>query len=404
VAGLTFEDKKFLFLRFPHQFAVPLHSLSESDAVLKTECKIKTNNIMKSRKKLFLYFLFLPIIPTSCPAQFNTIQKQPQVVKSKPISDVQADTVVPIVDNHQEFFDLPNHREIAIEYDIPLFVSVKDSMMMELLNRRTSVALPLDFIHVTSDYGYRRDPITRVKERFHNGIDLRCAKGSLVYAMMPGVIEKVVYSETGYGHHVIINHIGLRILYGHLGIIAVKEGDVVAPGTIVALSSDTGRSTGPHLHIRAEKLIGNEWKSVDPEPFIKHLNDYIAGLQEEMANLRFESRPDKPLNLHNLFKVMEECGVLYPKIVAAQYCLETGYGTSNVCRKYNNLFGLFDSKHHDYYRFRSWEESVAGYVRMIQRRYNPKKDKDYYAFLKRIGYAENIDSYNAKVRAIANTL
>ena len=103
---------------------------------------------MKSRKKLFLYFLFLPIIPTSCPAQFNTIQKQPQVVKSNPVS------------------------EVPIEYDIPLFVSVKDSMMMELLNRRTSVALPLDFIHVTSDYGYRRDPITRVKDKFHNGIDL----------------------------------------------------------------------------------------------------------------------------------------------------------------------------------------------------------------------------------------
>ena len=359
---------------------------------------------MKSRKNLFLYFLFLPTIPTSCPAQFNTIQKQPQVVKSKPISEVPTDSVASIVDNHQEYFDLPNHREIAIEYDIPLFVSVKDSMMMELLNRRTSVALPLDFIHVTSDYGYRRDPITRAKDRFHNGIDLRCAKGSLVYAMMPGVIEKVIYSETGYGHHVIINHVGLRILYGHLGIIAVKEGDMVSPGTIVALSSDTGRSTGPHLHIRAERLVNGEWKSVDPEPFIKHLNDYICGLQEEMANLRFESRPDKPLNLQNLFKVMEDCGVLYPKIVAAQYCLETGYGTSNVCRNYNNLFGLFDSKRRDYYRFRSWEESVAGYVRMIQRRYNPKKDRNYYAFLKRIGYAGNMDSYNAKVRAIANTL
>jgi flagellum-specific peptidoglycan hydrolase FlgJ len=101
---------------------------------------------------------------------------------------------------------------------------------------------------------------------------------------------------------------------------------------------------------------------------------------------------------------MKDCGVLYPKIVAAQYCLETGYGSSNVCRNYNNLFGLYNSSSHDYYRFRSWEESVAGYVRMIQRRYNPKKDKDYYAFLKRIGYAENMDSYNAKVRAIANTL
>ena len=101
---------------------------------------------------------------------------------------------------------------------------------------------------------------------------------------------------------------------------------------------------------------------------------------------------------------MKDCGVLYPKIVAAQYCLETGYGSSNVCRNYNNLFGLYNSSQRDYYRFRSWEESVAGYVRMIQRRYDPKKDKDYYSFLKRIGYAENMDSYNAKVRAIANTL
>ena len=348
---------------------------------------------MKSRKKYFLYFLFLPTIPVSCPAQFNTVQKLPQVVKSKPILENQPDSVVSMGKPSVAYFDLPSHQEIALEYDIPLFVSVKDSMMMELLNRRTSVALPLDFIHITSDYGYRKDPVTFVKGTFHNGIDLRCAKGSLVYAMMPGVIEKVVYSESGYGHHVIINHVGLRILYGHLGLIAVREGDVVSAGTIVALSSDTGKSTGPHLHLKAERLVEGVWKSIDPEP-----------LQEEMENLHFASRPDRPLNLHNLFKVMKDCGVLYPKIVAAQYCLETGYGSSNVCRNYNNLFGLYNSSQRDYYRFRSWEESVAGYVRMIQRRYDPKKDKDYYAFLKRIGYAENMDSYNAKVRAIANTL
>ena len=349
-----------------------------------------------------------------CAAQFNTVQKLPQVAKSKAVSDslagfssvseIPSDSVVCQLERHNDYFDLPVHKEIAIEYDVPLFVSVKDSMMMELLNRRTSVALPLDFIHVTSDYGYRKDPVVASKVAFHNGIDLRCAKGSLVYAMMPGVIEKVVYSESGYGHHVIINHIGLRILYGHLGLIAVKEGDMVSAGTIVALSSDTGKATGPHLHIRAERLVDGKWKSVDPEPFIKHLNDYIFGLQEEMANLHFASKPDMPLNLTNLFKVMKDCGVLYPKIVAAQFCLETGYGSSNICRNYNNLFGLYDSKHKDYFRFSSWDESVAGYVRMIQRRFNPKKDKNYYAFLKRIGYAENMDSYNAKVRAIANTL
>ena len=366
---------------------------------------------MKSRKNYFLYFLFLPTMPMNCQAQFNTVQKLPQVVKSKPVSDFLPDSV-DLADigeksqkaNHGEYFDLPKHREIAIEYDVPLFVSVKDSMMMELLNRRTSVALPLDFIHVTSDYGYRKDPVIASKTAFHNGIDLRCAKGSLVYAMMPGVIEKVIYSESGYGHHIIINHVGLRILYGHMGLIAVNEGDMVSAGTIVGFSSDTGKATGPHLHLKAERLVDNQWKSIDPEPLVKRLNNYICGLQEEMANLRFVSKPDMPLNLTNLFKVMEQCGVLYPKIVAAQFCLETGYASSRICREYNNLFGLYDSAHKDYFHFRSWEESVAGYVRMIQRRYNPQKDKDYYAFLKRIGYAEDMDSYNAKVRAIAKTL
>ena len=366
---------------------------------------------MKSRKNYFLYFLFLPTMPMNCQAQFNTVQKLPQVVKSKPVLEVQTDSIDLAVSSgkepktkHGEYFDLPKHQEIAIEYDIPLFVSVKDSMMMELLNRRTSVALPLDFIHITSDYGYRHDPIIASKTAFHNGIDLRCAKGSLVYAMMPGVIEKVVYSESGYGHHVIINHVGLRILYGHLGLIAVKEGDMVSAGTIVALSSDTGKSTGPHLHIRAERLIAGQWMSINPEPLVKRLNSYICGLQEEMANLRFATKPDMPLNLTNLFKVMEQCGVLYPKIVAAQFCLETGYASSRICRDYNNLFGLYDSAKKDYYHFKSWEESVAGYVRIIQRRYNPQKDKDYYAFLKRIGYAENMDYYNSQVRAIAKTL
>ncbi len=96
---------------------------------------------MKSRKNYFLYFLFLPTIPVSCPAQFNTVQKLPQVVKSKPISEVQTDSCDLVASERKspkEYFDVPSHQEIAIEYDVPLFVTVKDSMMMELLNRRTS--------------------------------------------------------------------------------------------------------------------------------------------------------------------------------------------------------------------------------------------------------------------------
>lgn len=305
----------------------------------------------------------------------------------------------------EEYFELPKHKEIAIEYDIPLFVSVRDSMMYELLGWRRNVALPLDFLKVTSDYGYRADPFTKCS-RWHSGVDLR-ARYAHVYAMFPGVVEKVERKTTGYGNNVIINHGNLRVRYAHLSFIVVKEGQLVSAGAIIGISGMSGRATAPHLHCEIEERSskdGVEWKKIDPEPFLAYLNDYIQGLQSKMETLQFDRKPQRPLNMTNLFAVMKECGVLYPKIVAAQCVLESGWMTSNLCTRFCNLFGLFDSRKKDYYHFNTWEESVAAYVRLVQSKYNPKQDKDYYAFLKRIGYAENMGDYNAKIRAIAASL
>ncbi|MBO5615821.1 MAG: peptidoglycan DD-metalloendopeptidase family protein [Prevotella sp.] len=305
----------------------------------------------------------------------------------------------------EEYFDLPEHKEIAIEYDIPLFVSVRDSMMYELLGRRRNVALPLDFLKVTSDYGYRADPFTKCS-RWHSGVDLR-AKYAHVYAMFPGVVEKVERKTTGYGNNIIIQHGNLRVRYAHLSFVVVQEGQVVSAGTIIGISGMSGRATAPHLHCEIEERSsqdGAEWRKIDPEPFLAYLNDYIQGLQNKMETLQFERKPQRPLNMTNLFAVMKECGVLYPRIVAAQCVLESGWMTSNLCTRFCNLFGLFDSRKKDYYHFNTWEESVAAYVRLVQSKYNPKQDKDYYAFLKRIGYAENMGDYNAKIRAIAASL
>ena len=309
------------------------------------------------------------------------------------------------VNPSEEYFDLPEHKEIAIEYDIPLFVSVRDSMMYELLGRRRNVALPLDFLKVTSDYGYRADPFTKCSH-WHSGVDLR-ARYAHVYAMFPGVVEKVERRSTGYGNNVIVNHGNLRVRYAHLSFIAVSEGQVISAGTIIGISGMSGRATAPHLHCEIEERSskdGVEWKNIDPEPFLAYLNDYIQGLQSKMETLQFDRKPQRPLNMTNLFAVMKECGVLYPRIVAAQCVLESGWMTSNLCTRFCNLFGLFDSRKKDYYHFNTWEESVAAYVRLVQSKYDPKRDKDYYAFLKRIGYAEKMGDYNAKIRAIAASL
>lgn len=89
----------------------------------------------------------------------------------------------------------------------------------------------------------------------------------------------------------------------------------------------------------------------------------------------------------------------YPDIVYSQAILETGNFKSRVCYEYNNLFGLYNSRKGDYFRFNHWVESVVAYRDMIQGGH--RYEEHYYDYLKKIGYAEDKDYIN-KVRKIAN--
>lgn len=89
----------------------------------------------------------------------------------------------------------------------------------------------------------------------------------------------------------------------------------------------------------------------------------------------------------------------YPDIVYSQAVLETGNFKSRVCYEYNNLFGLYNSRKGDYFRFNHWVESIVAYRDMIQGGH--RYEDHYYDYLKKIGYAEDKDYIN-KVRKIAN--
>ena len=91
--------------------------------------------------------------------------------------------------------------------------------------------------------------------------------------------------------------------------------------------------------------------------------------------------------------------VHHKDIVYAQAILETGHFKSRVCLEYNNLFGLYNSRKKQYYRFNHWSESVIAYKNWIQRRYKPSED--YYIFLDRIKYAESIE-YIPLLKKIVN--
>lgn len=86
-----------------------------------------------------------------------------------------------------------------------------------------------------------------------------------------------------------------------------------------------------------------------------------------------------------LVEALDYYEIQYPQIVYAQALLETGHFTSSVCKKYNNLFGLYNSKIRDYYSFEHWSDSVKAYRDCVQYKY--KGNTDYYTFLVNLPYA-----------------
>jgi murein DD-endopeptidase MepM/ murein hydrolase activator NlpD len=111
---------------------------------------------------------------------------------------------------------------------------------------------------VSSNYGPRWG-------RFHNGIDIRAAKGSRIVAAAEGRVI-FVGRLNGYGKTVIVDHGQYRSLYGHCGKIVAKRGTWVKPGDHIAHVGISGNSRGAHLHF---ELRTRRDQPVDPIPFME---------------------------------------------------------------------------------------------------------------------------------------
>lgn len=93
----------------------------------------------------------------------------------------------------------------------------------------------------------RLHPITG-KISPHNGTDFAVPRGTPVYTTGDGVVSRVENHPYA-GKYIVIEHSGqYRTRYLHLDRILVRKGQRVSRGERIALSGNTGRSTGPHLH------------------------------------------------------------------------------------------------------------------------------------------------------------
>ena len=110
------------------------------------------------------------------------------------------------------------------------------------------ILAPIKGAPITSLFGLRFHPILHIL-RLHAGIDFGAPVGSPVRAAADGKVE-IAGLVSGFGNHVRIQHAGFETSYSHLSEIpeAIHPGAEVKQGDIIALSGNTGLSTGPHLH------------------------------------------------------------------------------------------------------------------------------------------------------------
>ncbi|RLB76352.1 MAG: peptidase M23 [Deltaproteobacteria bacterium] len=101
---------------------------------------------------------------------------------------------------------------------------------------------------ITSPFNLaRRHPITK-RISPHKGVDFGMSVGTPIYSTGDGVVTRVKNHPYA-GKYIEIQHEGRYLTrYMHLSRITVKRGEKVKRGERIALSGNTGRSTGPHLH------------------------------------------------------------------------------------------------------------------------------------------------------------
>jgi murein DD-endopeptidase MepM/ murein hydrolase activator NlpD len=104
---------------------------------------------------------------------------------------------------------------------------------------------------------YDRYTITQDFSWYHGGIDLAVPPGTRVYAAGGGTIIFVGWSTWGYGYTVVIAHGDTLSIYGHLNGAFVGCGQVVSAGQNIAVTGNSGRSSGPHLHFEIRGPAGS---------------------------------------------------------------------------------------------------------------------------------------------------
>ena len=212
---------------------------------------------MNKRHSFFLLLLLI-LISSKTYGQFNTILPKKEEAKVQP----------QLATNEV--------REEKAQAELPVINDALTEERKELYRTRRYLALPIDSLQITSPYGMREHPIDGGKKQ-HQGIDLR-ANNDYIYSVMPGKVTKSG-KDKKLGNYIEIEHGDFKTIYGHLQTILVNIKQSVEAGQPIAISGNSGASTGEHLH------FGMKYNDIyiDPQPVLRYIYDLINFVKTDLS-------------------------------------------------------------------------------------------------------------------------
>lgn len=296
------------------------------------------------------------------------------------------------------------------------------------IDRYLSVSYPLRSIKVNSSFGARKDPFTG-EQSTHSGLDLQ-AHYEEVYSMFDGSIEQIG-SDPRSGNYVILRHGSYTVSYCHMSRITVRKGEEVIAGAPVGISGNSGRSTGPHLHITCK--YKGEFR--DPYTLLVYIKEVraeaVTALGGRNRDNKFQVRNVGKINQNAFFNKYANAAMdqqqrygIPASVILAQMAYESYYGQSTLAVTGNNFFGIKctrdwiksgkpysvhddDRKDEKFCNYASAKESIEHHSRLLMsnrykrcRRFSATDYHNWLVGIKAAGYA----TYPGYVRTLENMI
>lgn len=201
-------------------------------------------------------------------AQPTVIAASQKLTKSSDAGQIQAfvasGTDAPTALDRPESYNVTSMSELAAESGVRLFANTWVNDPSSPIQYPFPVGVPISAAF--GSIAYLSEFATP-----HNGVDLTPGEGAEIHAVAAGTVRIATESGGDYGVTVLIDHIIdgqlVSTRYGHMqyGSLQVKVGDKVTAGQVIGRVGQTGKATGPHLHL--EVLLGGTTR-IDPMPWL----------------------------------------------------------------------------------------------------------------------------------------